>query len=87
MSTPKSGPGEMSGMSRVLLRLLVRLYPKGFRAEFEEEWRRFIEQQRREEKYRRRLIGPLRFWKDVLVDVVRSSARVRREDIEGYRGK
>jgi predicted permease len=59
--------------------VLLRLYPARFRAEFQEQLVAFLTEQRREGRYRQKLFGRIRFWLDVLEDVVASSARVRRE--------
>jgi len=71
----------MSGrwLERRLLAVLLRLYPADFRAVFHDELRTFLEEQRLERRYAPGLLGGLRFWADVVVDVVVSAVRVRRE--------
>jgi putative ABC transport system permease protein len=64
---------------RLLIRWLPKLYPKEFRLEFQDQWAEFIVEQRREERYRSRFLGGLRFWWDVGWDVVVSASRIRRE--------
>ena len=66
-------------LERVLLALLLRLYPADFRADFQDQWRAFLRDQRLERRYRRRWSGGLRFWMDVIKDVLVSSVRMRRE--------
>jgi len=63
--------------------LLARLYPRDFRAEFEAEFRGFLELQSQEERYRGGPVRRMRFWIEVLGDAVRGAARVHRDARRG----
>jgi putative ABC transport system permease protein len=69
----------MGSFERGILRLLLSLYPRDFRTDVRDQWMEFVQQQRREEKYRRRGWGRLRFWKDVVKDTLVTATQVRRE--------
>lgn len=72
-------PGEMGPAGRFVLGLLVRLYPREFRAQYRDQWMAFVQEQRREPRYRMPLLGPVRFWIEVLRDILESLARLREE--------
>ncbi len=82
MKPPDFESTDLSRFGRLLCRVLLRCYPKHFRARFTDEWIRFIDRQRHEPRYRQRILGPLRFWKDLVTDVLGSSWRAR---VEGRR--
>lgn len=73
------GTEKMGWFERALLGLLIRLYPKDFRADVQDQWMEFVYQQSEEDQYRRRVWGRIRFWKDVLKDALVSAAWARRE--------
>jgi putative ABC transport system permease protein len=78
----------MGFFERGILRLLLSLYPRDFRTDVRDQWMEFVQQQRREEKYRRRGWGRIRFWKDVIKDALVSVTQVRREArLESVRGR
>ena len=73
------GATDPSRAENLILSLLLRLYPAEFRVEFQDQWRAFLEEQRLEGRYRERRFGRLRFWTDVIKDVLASSTRMWRE--------
>lgn len=79
MSAPPPCPPGLKPWQRLLVRLLLKLYPGDFRLEFEDQWTEFIGHQRREERYRGRFLGSVRFWRDVGRDVVVSALQIRRD--------
>jgi putative ABC transport system permease protein len=70
---------KSSWLERVLQAVLLRLYPADFRNAFQDQWRAFLEEQRREGRYGHGLAGGVRYWMDVIKDVVVSAVRVRLE--------
>jgi putative ABC transport system permease protein len=79
MQPPLSPLSGFSFPERCLVRALLILHPKVFRAEFQSRWLEFLGHQRREPRYEPRLFGPARFWIDVLKDLAASLPRIRRE--------
>ena len=69
--------GIRQWVERGVRRLLLRFYPADFRRKFEHDWLRFLAHQRGEERYARRGLGAVRFWKDVVVDVTVSGLQLR----------
>ncbi len=59
-----------------ILRWLLRSYPKAFREAYREDLLEFFEEQHRDPRYRRGF-GELRFWVDVVEDVLRNASRLR----------
>ena len=72
-----SDPKEVSRLGRLLLSLLLRLYPREFRGDFRDQWVAFVQEQRGEARYRLPLVGAVRFWADVMADVFRSVSSIR----------
>lgn len=58
-------------------RLLLRLFPGWFREEFGAELLEHLAHQRTEARYRGSLLGPARFWWDVGIDALVTSAKLR----------
>lgn len=58
-------------------RALLRLYPEDFRTEYAARLVDAFRAQRAEPRYRAPLVGPLRFWIEVLWDLGVSAARIR----------
>ena len=58
----------MTSRERVL-RWLLRSYPRAFREAYREDLLEFFEEQHRDPRYRR-TFGELRFWVDVVEDVL-----------------
>ena len=79
MSSPRTFNEKFGPLGRFLLRILLWLHPRAFRTEFGDRWVEFLVEQRREFRYRFPLLGPLRFWVDILRDLVVSLPRIRRE--------
>jgi len=69
-------------LQRLLLKTLVRIYPRDFRIEHEEDLERFLEVQRAEGEYAG-ISGGLRYWWDVLADVLISGIRLRLGSLRG----
>ena len=67
----------MTSRERVL-RWLLRSYPRAFREAYREDLLEFFEEQHRDPRYRR-TFGELRFWVDVVEDVLRNASRLRLE--------
>ncbi|HET7617665.1 MAG TPA: ABC transporter permease [Vicinamibacterales bacterium] len=63
-----------------LFRLLLRLYPKGFRERYRAELEGMFLESRREARYRGRF-GAGRFWFDIIVDLVVGAWRQRRSSV------
>ncbi len=82
-----AGTSAMGPVGRWFCRVLIRLYPRQFRAEFEDNWAAFVERQRHERRYGRGPVGVARFWMDVVADALESSFRVRMEDRTRRRGR
>ena len=59
-----------------ILRWLLRSYPRAFREAYRDDLLEFFEEQHRDPRYRRTL-GELRFWVDVVEDVLRNASRLR----------
>ena len=64
----------------MMLKLIGYLYPAAFRREFGAEWVRFVREQRRERRYRGRLLGALLYWTDVTRDALVSGLAMRWSD-------
>ena len=61
------------------LRLLLRAYPRRFRAEFGDDLLRHLKHQREEARYRSPVRGAARFWRHALGDALTSGAGLRLE--------
>ena len=61
-------------VSTRIYRLLLKLYPNGFRNAYGRQMVAVFEQQRRERRYRAAAVGPLIFWFDILTDLSLSAA-------------
>ena len=64
-------------ISTRIYRLLLKLYPNGFRNAYGHQMVAVFEQQRREHRYRAAAVGSLIFWFDILTDLSMSAARRR----------
>ena len=60
-------------------RLLLRLYPRAFRDEFEGDLVKHLGRQRVEERYGRPLLGAARFWWEAGTDAVKAGITLRFE--------
>ncbi len=68
-------------------RILLRAYPRWFRAEFEADLVRHLDRQRSEARYRRPLLGALLFWWEAGTDAVVSGMKLRLAGGAGRNGE
>lgn len=85
MRKPMTEPRGLNRMERFLLRFFLRLYPGGFRERHRHEWMVFLEEQRKERRYRQPVWGAFRFWFDVFRDLAGSIPLARRQAREDGR--
>jgi len=79
MTRQRSAPRKLTRLDRLLLGVLLRLFPRAFREEHRNEWMAFAHEQRREPCYQVPFLGWLSFWMDVIWDLALSLPRARRD--------